>query len=132
MRALPLLVVVAALVSCSGPALPPTTRAPVSAAPVRAVALPGSPGLVRMDFIAYDPAARAVWVPAGNTAKVDVIDVGTGTVEAIDGFATTEIEAHGERRVVGPSSVAIADGVAYVGNRGDSRICAIDTHTHVV
>ena len=43
--------------------------------------------------------------------------------------STSEIETPRGRRVVGPSSVAVGDGVVYIGNRGDNRVCAIDAHT---
>jgi DNA-binding beta-propeller fold protein YncE len=120
-----LLLLVPIVCGCGGAAATPAVTAP-PASGVHAVVLPGGPGEVRMDFIAYDAAARRLWVPAGNTGRVDVIDVETGGVRAIEGFATAEIEAHGGRRVVGPSSVAVGDGVVYVGNRGDRGICAID------
>ena len=79
-----------------------------------------------MDYLAYDRSQHRVWVPAGNTARVDVVDALTGGVTSISGFATAEVERRGTKRTVGPSSVAIGDGVVYVGNRGDSSVCAID------
>jgi hypothetical protein len=92
------------------------------------VALPGAgPDGVAMDYLAYDPRTHAVWVPAGNTGAVDVIDVATGKLSRIDGFVTQEIERRGVRRRVGPSAAALGDrGTVYVGSRGDSSICAID------
>jgi DNA-binding beta-propeller fold protein YncE len=38
-----------------------------------------------------------------------------------------EREVRGTKRTMGPSSVAIGDGFAYVGNRADSSVCAVDT-----
>jgi DNA-binding beta-propeller fold protein YncE len=85
-----------------------------------------------MDYIAYDKAHGVVWVPAGNTGRVDVIDVKTGAVAAIvEGFPTKDVERNGRKRTIGPSSVTIADGVVYVGNRGDDSICAIDAVSRV-
>jgi hypothetical protein len=98
--------------------------------PIRPIRLESAPGPVSMDYLAYDPVKRRVWVPAGNTAKVDVVDVKTGQVETITGFATAEIERKGTKRVVGPSSAAIGDGVVYVGNRGDHTVCAFDTGSY--
>jgi DNA-binding beta-propeller fold protein YncE len=94
----------------------------------RSIALPGAPpaGGVVMDFIAYDRAHGRVWVPAGNTGSVDVIDVATDKVTRIEGFATKETERDGRKRTMGPSSVAVGDGVVFVGNRGDDTICSID------
>ena len=94
---------------------------------VQAIALPGAPaGGVVMDYIAYDRAHHRVWVPAGNTAKVDVIDVTNGSVASVDGFPTQEMERKGKKRIVGPSSATVGDGVVFVGNRGDFTVCAVD------
>jgi YVTN family beta-propeller protein len=79
-----------------------------------------------MDYLAYDPVHRRVWVPAGNTGSVDVIDVDTDRVTRVEGFPTAAIERNGTRRIVGPSSATIGDGVVYVGNRGDGSVCTID------
>jgi DNA-binding beta-propeller fold protein YncE len=79
-----------------------------------------------MDYIAYDREHHRVWVPAGNTGSVDVVDAQTGDVTRIEGFATAEIERNGRKRTVGPSSAAVGSGWVYVGNRGDSSVCAID------
>src|SRR2546423_1991165 len=99
-----------------------------AAAPsVRGIALPEAPaGGVFMDYLAYDRAHHRVWVPAGNTGKVDVVEVPGGAVAHVDGFATKEMERHGKKRIVGPSSATVGDGVVYVGNRGDSTVCAVD------
>ena len=96
---------------------------------VRNVALPGGPGPILMDYIAFDPATRSVWVPAGNTGLVDVIDASTRAIRQISGFPTAEVGTGERKRKVGPSSVSIGDGVNYVGNRGDSSICAFDAKT---
>jgi DNA-binding beta-propeller fold protein YncE len=82
-----------------------------------------------MDYIACDRATGRVWVPAGNTGSVDVIDPQGDKITRIQGFPTSEMERHGKKRVVGPSAVALGDGVAYIGSRGDSSICAVDTKT---
>jgi DNA-binding beta-propeller fold protein YncE len=79
-----------------------------------------------MDYIAYDRDHGRVWVPAGNTGKVDVVDTTTRLVSTIDGFVTSEMERHGKKRIVGPSSASVGSGVVFVGNRGDSSVCAID------
>ena len=40
--------------------------------------LPGaSPDGISMDYLGYDPVTDAVWVPAGNTGSVDVVDAVT-------------------------------------------------------
>lgn len=145
----PVVLVVALLCSCGGGARTEQIEVPrrddqpygggetaavaePSVLSLRTIALPGGPGPVRMDFIAYDPASHALWVPAGNTGRVDVIDVATDSVSTIEGFVTSEIDTPRGRRVVGPSSVVLGQGVAYVGNRGDSSVCAIDTHARTV
>ena len=77
------------------------------------VPLPGSPDPVRMDYLAYDPGAHQLWIPAGNTARVDVLDTTTGALAAVEGFIAREVEGcadwrdacalddDGERRALG-------------------------------
>lgn len=97
-------------------------------APV-AIPLPGGPP-VSLDYLAYDSVADRVWVPAGNTGRVDVIDAATRRVSAVEGFATATVTGRdGRERVVGPSSVAVGGGFAYVGNRADARVCAVDARS---
>src|SRR5258706_2242436 len=113
----------------------PQSVAPSSAAPaapialrVRPIALPGAPDRVTMDYLAYDPATKILWVPAGNTKRVDTIDTTTGAVAEITGFATAQREARGVIRYLGPSSATVgAGGVVFVGNRGDSTVCALQS-----
>jgi DNA-binding beta-propeller fold protein YncE len=94
--------------------------------------LPDAKGLVTFDYFAYDSANRRLWVPAGNTGNVDVIDASTDHIRAIDGFPVARIVLRGQPLLVGPSSVAIGDGVVYVGNRADSKVCIIDARTLVL
>jgi DNA-binding beta-propeller fold protein YncE len=97
----------------------------------QAIALPDAPdgGSVFMDYVAYDAAHHRVWVPAGNTGDVDVIDTTTQALTRINGFETAEIERDGRKRTVGPSSVTIAGDVVYVGNRAGSKVCSVDAST---
>ena len=97
---------------------------------VHAISLPGAPAEgVFMDYLAYDPTHQRVWVPAGNTGSVDVVDVRSGRIMRVGGFPTAEVEWRGMKRTVGPSSATVGDGVVYVGNRGDSSVCAIDAES---
>ena len=121
------------------PAAPPPAAAPAATpaakpAPVadaNHLPLPGAgSGAVMMDYVVYNPRTKALWVPAGNTAAVDVVDVTTDKVTQITGFATKEMERHGQKRQVGPSSASLGEpGTMYVGNRGDSSVCAFDEKT---
>jgi DNA-binding beta-propeller fold protein YncE len=99
----------------------------------RSVDLPGGPPVI-MDYLAYDAAADKVWIPAGNTGKVDVLDAATGKVESIDGFETEKRTVQREGKSVevtaGPSSAYAGDGVVYVGNRAGFRVCAVDSKSH--
>lgn len=91
------------------------------------LALPGAAPYVLMDYIVFNPRTKTVWAPAGNTAAVDVVDVATRHVAQVTGFPTREVERNGQKRTIGPSSAAIgAPGTVYVGNRGDSSVCAVD------
>ena len=47
-------------------------------------------------------------------------------MKSIPGFATAEMGTGDRKRVVGQSSVTIADKSVYVGNRADSSVCAFD------
>lgn len=97
---------------------------------MRMIALPGaSDAGIGMDYIAYDPHNGLVWVPAGNTGAVDVIDVKTGDVKQLANFPTAEMGSGARKRVVGPSSVTIANETAYIGDRADSSVCAINSRT---
>ena len=92
---------------------------------VRTLPLPDNNlGDVSMDYIAYDPSTNSVWVPAGNTAAIDVVDTTSGKVRQIPGLPTKEVDVRGTKRVIGPSSVSIGDGLVYIGNRGDSTACS--------
>jgi DNA-binding beta-propeller fold protein YncE len=94
------------------------------------VALPGAPpDGVFLDYLVVDQARRRVWVPAGGTGSTDVIDTQTLDLKRIENFPTAEIERGGKKRTIGPSSATVGDGVVYVGNRGDSSVCAVDAET---
>jgi DNA-binding beta-propeller fold protein YncE len=89
--------------------------------------LPGAAAAgVSMDYIAFDPATRFVWAPAGNMAVVIVVNSTDGSMKKVSGFPTAEVGSGDRKRVVGPSAVTIGEGVAYIGNRGDSSVCAFD------
>jgi YVTN family beta-propeller protein len=107
----------------------PHVAAPLVALHGHSVSLPGSPDPVRMDYLAYDPATRQLWIPAGNTARVDVLDTTDGSLASIEGFATAQRMIRGTARTIGPSSAAVGEGVVYVGNRADSTVCAVDAVT---
>ena len=107
-----------------------TAKADARSYEVHTLSLPGgSAAGISMDYIAYDPATHTVWVPAGNTGRVDVVDVATGKVREITGFATAERGSGERKRMAGPSGVTIGAGTVYIGNRGDSSVCAINAHT---
>jgi len=95
------------------------------------VALPGgSADGVFMDYIAYDAKTDRVWVPAGNSAAVDVFD-------AADPQADPDHRVRRRKRWSGTATSAWSararcrwgPGVEYVGNRGDSTVCAFDATT---
>ena len=96
---------------------------------VRTIQLPGAtPAGIAMDYIGFDAPTGSIWIP-GNTGAVDVIDVATGHIRQITGFPTKEVTMRERKRTLGPSSVTFGGGMAYVGNRGDSSVCAIDPKT---
>jgi DNA-binding beta-propeller fold protein YncE len=91
------------------------------------ISLPGGPP-VGMDYLAYDASTNRVWVPAGNTGDVDVIDAATGKVSVIGGLPTAPPRRPGRPRV-GPSSAAVAGDVVWIGNRADDRLSSFDART---
>jgi len=96
---------------------------------VKPLLLPGANGLVMLDYFAWDHTSRRLWVPAANTGSVDVIDTTTDQIKRVEGFYVAQVELRGKLRPMGPSSIAIGDGVVYVGSRADSKICTIDSRT---
>ena len=99
----------------------------LSALLAASIALPGGPP-VGMDYLTYDRATGRVWVPAGNTGNVDVVDVATGKVTTVSGFPTAPARRPGRPRM-GPSSAAVGDGVVWIGNRATNEICAVDARS---
>jgi DNA-binding beta-propeller fold protein YncE len=83
-------------------------------------------GPVDLDYMLADRKGGKVWVPAGGTGSVVVIDAASLQARRVDGFATTVRSLAGHTFTLGPTAVALGDGVAYIGNRGDNRICAVD------
>jgi DNA-binding beta-propeller fold protein YncE len=83
-----------------------------------------------MDYLGYDPSTNSVWVPAGNTGSVDVIDAATNKVTQLADFPSGEMGTATRKRIVGPSSVTIGKGTVYIGDRFDSSVCALDARTH--
>lgn len=99
---------------------------------VKPLTLPGgTPAGIAMDYIAFHAATNSVWVPAGATGAVDVIDVSTKKIRQVTGFPTKEITVRDRKRVMGPSSVTFGDGEVFIGNRGDSSVCAVNPKTLV-
>ena len=97
---------------------------------VTAIALPGAPpDGVLLDYLVVDRPRHRVWVPAGGTGRVDVIDTRTGEIRSVEKFPAADVERGGKKRRVGPSSVTVGDGVVYVGNRADSSVCSVDAAT---
>jgi DNA-binding beta-propeller fold protein YncE len=97
---------------------------------VRTLPLPDNgSGDVSMDYIAFDPATNSLWVPGGSTGAVDVVDVATDKVRQIPNLPTSQMQARGGTRVLGPSGVSIGDGVVYIGNRGGSEVCAFNARS---
>jgi DNA-binding beta-propeller fold protein YncE len=127
-RALAALVALCTL-SPAGPAPGQGEGSQASPAPFRgqAVALPGATAGLDLDYIACDRASGRVWVPAAGTGSVDVIAPRTLAVTRVEGFPTARLTLKGHDFVLGPTAIALGDGVAYVGNRGDGKICPVDT-----
>ncbi|MFT3843000.1 MAG: hypothetical protein QM723_38785 [Myxococcaceae bacterium] len=91
--------------------------------------LPGANGELHVEALYFDEPGKRIWVPAGSTGNVDVIEIATGNVQPVTGFQVVEMEEQKGRPVFGPSSLARGNGVVFVGNRGSSEVCTIDPLT---
>jgi DNA-binding beta-propeller fold protein YncE len=89
-----------------------------------AISLPGGPP-VAMDYLAFDPASHRLWVPAGNTGRIFVLETRSRELRKIEGVVT----ARRDDRLVGASSATVGSGMVYVGDRADSTVCAYDATT---
>jgi DNA-binding beta-propeller fold protein YncE len=87
-----------------------------------------SPAPVVMDYLAYDSVEHRLWVPAGNSGNVDVIDTRTKKLTPLTGFPTAPSPRAG-RPPVGPSSATVGDSTVFAGNRADHALCALDRKT---
>jgi DNA-binding beta-propeller fold protein YncE len=108
---------------------PAGTAAPVTPATLtpKSFALPPGEGTPNLDFLAYEPKRGRIWIPmTRDSGSVEVFDVASSTFVRVTNLPTVQKENGGRKRVMGPSSVTIGDGVAYVGNRGTNEVCAID------
>ncbi len=88
------------------------------------IELPGGPP-VGMDYLVFDGSTGHLWVPAGNTARVNVIDTKSGKLEGVEGFATKK----GERGVAGPTAGTAGHGHVFIANRADQSLCSFDAKT---
>src|SRR5437660_10015235 len=80
---------------------------------IKPIVLPGANGPVTLDYFAYDPATRKLWLPASNLGSVAVIEEKTDAVSQITGFTTDEIERRRQKSIVGTTSETLGDRVAY-------------------
>jgi uncharacterized protein (TIGR02246 family) len=92
----------------------------------RALPLTAEKKSVLMDYLATDRRSGRVWIPAGDDGAVDALDPATDKLTRIGGFSTVDVQIFGRPAKAGPTAVAVGEGVAYIGNRGDATICAID------
>jgi DNA-binding beta-propeller fold protein YncE len=111
---------IASMLACSKGSSQPTQLT------AKSLALPGAKGPVTLDYLVSDRLHGRVWVPVGDTGSVYVLEIATGTFTQVTGFATAEREAHGKKRMMGPSAATVGDGVVYIGDRATGEVCAID------
>ncbi len=95
----------------------------------KSIPLPGVAPPISYDYLAVDRALGRVYLAVSNGGSLDVYDIASGAITKVDGFKTSEKDFNGKKRVSGPSSAAVGDGVVYVGNRATSEVCAVDAKT---
>ena len=96
---------------------------------LKPIPLHGGSAPIVLDHLAYDQSTNRLWVPASNTGDVDVIDCNSDAVFHVSGFSTAELELEGRKAQLGPTAVSIGNGVVYIGNRGESSLCVVDSKT---
>src|SRR5207249_10728350 len=80
---------------------------------VKPIILPGATGAVALDYFAHDRATGKVWVPAGNTGSVDVIDGNTDAVSQITGFPTGQIQRRARKITAAPTAASTRPALIY-------------------
>ena len=96
---------------------------------LKAIPLLDKSSVIVLDHLAYDRSKNRLWVPASNTGDVDVIDSSSDAVFHVTGFSIGEVELEGSKARLGSTAVGLGEGVVYIGNRGDSSLCVIDSQT---
>ena len=96
---------------------------------LKPIPLAGGKSPIILDHLAYDRSTNRLWVPASNTGAVDVIDCNSDSISRVSGFSTRDIELEGRKARMGPTAVSIGEDAVYIGNRGDSSLCVIDSQT---
>ena len=92
--------------------------------------LPVSNGVIVLDHLAYDRARGKLSVPASNTGNVDVIGrIEPTRLRRFPDSIPMKSNSKGTKFRLGPTAVSIGDGVAYIGNRGNSTLSIIDLQT---
>jgi hypothetical protein len=95
----------------------------------KSVPLPGVTPPISYDYLAVDRTLGRVYLAVSNGGSLDVYDIASGAITKVDGFKTSEKDFKGKKRVSGPSSAAVGDGVVYVGDRATNEVCAVDAKT---
>src|SRR5258707_15509375 len=100
MRLAALLVWTCSSIAFGAPATPAVLKA-------EALILPGGPQAILMDYLAVDLPSGRLWVPAGNTGKVDVVESGSRENPPGGGFPVAQRGPRTGR----PPSATVGGGV---------------------
>lgn len=95
----------------------------------KSIPLPGAILPIAYDYLAVDRALGRVYLAVSNSGSLDVYDVATATMTKVDGFKTVERDFKGKKRLLGPSSATVGDGIVYVGDRATNEVCVVDSKT---
>jgi DNA-binding beta-propeller fold protein YncE len=89
-----------------------------------AIALPGGEGGIGFDDLRFSAPLRRILAPAGRTGRLDLVDPGSGAVDAVDGFTRSAPArgGHGD----GTTSADAGARWVFAIDRGDRTLAVVD------
>ena len=95
-----------------------------------AVAIAGGDGGIGFDDMVYSPDLHKVFVPAGHTGKLYLIDPASFAMTSVGGFSSSAVMEKGHE--VGISSADEGEGFIFAADHGKHDLAAVDLKSGVV